>query len=58
MGELRSAYEILVRKSEGKNPVEISIFRWDNNIKNNSEIWFEVVDEFEWLRIGSSSGVL
>jgi hypothetical protein len=33
MGEIRNAYNILVREDEGKRPVRRSTHRWENNIK-------------------------
>jgi hypothetical protein len=33
MGETRSAYIVLVGKSEGKSPLGRSNCRWENNVK-------------------------
>jgi hypothetical protein len=33
MGERRSAYRVLVRKPEGRRPLERVRRRWDDNIK-------------------------
>jgi hypothetical protein len=35
MGENRSAYKILVRKPEGKKPLERPRHMWEDNIKMN-----------------------
>ena len=33
MGERRGAYSVLVRRPEGKRPLERPRHRWENNIK-------------------------
>jgi hypothetical protein len=44
MGEIRYAYKILVRKSEGKRPLGRPRYRWEDNIKMNlREMRLEVV---------------
>jgi hypothetical protein len=35
MGESRSAYRVLVGKSEGKRPLGKPRHRWDDNVKKN-----------------------
>jgi hypothetical protein len=35
MGNKRGAYRVLVRKTEGKRPLERPRRRWENNIKTN-----------------------
>jgi len=33
MGEMKNTYKILVRKPEGKRPLQSYRLRWDNNIR-------------------------
>jgi hypothetical protein len=35
MGEVRNAYKIFIRKSEGKRPLGRSRHRWEDNIRMN-----------------------
>jgi hypothetical protein len=45
MGEMRNAYNILVGKSEGKNPLKRPRRKWEDNIKMHLwEILWEGVD--------------
>jgi hypothetical protein len=45
MGEIRKAYNILVRKSEGKRPLGRRRRRWDDDIRMNlREIIWGYVD--------------
>jgi len=37
MGEMRSAYSVLVKKPEGKRPLGKHRRRWEDNIKMNSQ---------------------
>jgi hypothetical protein len=37
MGDRRSAYRVLVPRSEGKRPLGISRHRWEDNIKLSLE---------------------
>jgi hypothetical protein len=49
MGEMRSAYKVLVRKPEGEKPLERPSCRWEDNIKVDlKEIGFENVD---WIHV-------
>jgi hypothetical protein len=60
MGERRGAYRALVRKAEGRRPLERPRRRWEDNIKMN-------VRDFEgggglrtgsiWFRIGTRGGL-
>jgi hypothetical protein len=49
MGEVRGAYNILVRRLEGKRPLGRIRRRWEDNIK-----WIGLI----WLRIGTGGGLL
>jgi hypothetical protein len=45
MEEMKDAYNILVRKPEGKRPLGRLRYRWEYNIRtNHREIVWEVVD--------------
>jgi hypothetical protein len=35
MGEMKSAYKILVRKPEGKRPLRRPTYRWKDNIRTD-----------------------
>jgi hypothetical protein len=55
VGEKRGACRVLVRKPEGKRPLERPRHRWENNIKiNRKEIKLWAWSEFIWLRRGTS----
>jgi hypothetical protein len=43
-GEKRNAYKILVTKPEGKRPLVKPRHRWEDNIKMDQEIGWEVVN--------------
>jgi hypothetical protein len=51
MWETMNAYRILVGKPEGKRPLGRPRRRWMDNIKMD-------LREIEWLRIGTSGGLL
>jgi ribosome biogenesis protein Nip4 len=49
MGEMRNAYKVLVRNSEGKIPFRRLRHWWENNIRMHlREIGCEVID---WLHL-------
>jgi hypothetical protein len=59
MGEGRNMYRILVRKPEGKRPLERPRRRWENGIKVDlREIVWGVWSGFIWLRIETVGGLL
>jgi hypothetical protein len=60
MGEGRNVYRVLVRKPEGKRPLERSRRRWkDGNKMGRREIGCGGVwSGFVWLRIGTVGGLL
>jgi hypothetical protein len=55
MGEMRSAYSILVGRPKGKRTLGRPKLRWEDNIRMNlrERGW----TGFIWLRIGSSGGI-
>jgi hypothetical protein len=58
MGEMRNAYRILVGKPEGKRPLGRPRRRWVDNIQIDlGEIGW-VWTGLNWLRIGTSGGLL
>jgi hypothetical protein len=58
MGEKRNAYRILVGNPEGKRPLGRPRRRWVDNIKMDlREIGWDDGD-WNWLRIGTSGGLL
>jgi hypothetical protein len=38
MGDRRGAYRVLMRRPEGKRPIETPTCRWENNIKVDFEV--------------------
>jgi hypothetical protein len=53
MGEVRGAYNILVRRSEGRRPLGRPRHRWEDNIKMDlQEIGFGNVDWIHWDQDG------
>jgi len=59
MGERRSVYRVLVRKSEGKRPIGRHRRRWEDNIKMDlQEVGIGGNDLISWLRIGTGGGHL
>jgi hypothetical protein len=53
MGEGRDVYRVLVRKTEGKSPLERPRRRWEDGIKEDlTEIGWGVWSGVTWLRIG------
>jgi hypothetical protein len=59
MGEGRGVYSVLVGRPEGKRPLGRSRRRWEDNIKIDfREIGIDGRTEFNWLRIGSSGGLV
>jgi hypothetical protein len=59
MGDTRTAYRILVGKPEGKRPLGIPRAKWVDNIKTDlGEIGWDGRDWIEWLKIGTSGGLL
>ena len=53
-GERRGVYRVLVRKPEGKRPLERPWSRWEDNIKLDIRGWIAS----RWLRIGTGDGHL
>jgi hypothetical protein len=59
MGEERKVYKILVGKPEGKRPLGRPRRRCEDGIRMNlRETGFGVWIGFDWLRIGTSGGLL
>jgi hypothetical protein len=59
MGEERKVYNILVVKPEGKRPLGRPRRRWEDGIRMDlREIGWGVWIGFDWLRVGSSGGLL
>jgi hypothetical protein len=60
LGEGRNVFRVLVRKPEGKRPLERPRRRWEDGIKIVlREIgWGGVWSGFTWLRIGTVGGLL
>jgi hypothetical protein len=59
MGEVRGAYNILVRRPEGRRPLGRPRRRWEDNIKIDlMEIGFGEWFGFIGLRIGTGGGLL
>jgi hypothetical protein len=59
MGAKRNAYRILVGNPEGKRPLGIPRRRWVDNIKKDlKDIECGGMDWIDWLRIGTSGGLL
>jgi hypothetical protein len=53
-GEVRNAYKILVRKSEGKRPLRRHRHGWEDNIKVDlKEIGWKGVD---WMHLAEDRG--
>jgi hypothetical protein len=51
MGEVRGAYNILVRRPEGRRPLGRPRRRWEDNIKMDlREIGFGYVDWIQWAQ--------
>jgi hypothetical protein len=59
MGKGRNVYRVLVRKPEGKTPLERHRRRWEDGIKMDlAETGCGVLSGFTWLRIGIVGGLL
>jgi len=59
MGEVTSAFIVLVGKPEGKRPLGRHRLRWEDSIRMDiREIGGKVWTGCIWLRIGSSGGLL
>jgi hypothetical protein len=58
MGETRNAYRILVGTPEGKKPLGRIRRRWVDNIKTDLKRDWMVGTGSNWLRIGTSGGLL
>jgi hypothetical protein len=59
MGEERKMYKVLVRKPEGKRPLERPRRMWEDGIRMDlREIGLGVWIGFHWLRTGTGSGLL
>jgi hypothetical protein len=58
MGEGRGVYRVLVGRPEGKRPLERPRHRWEGNIKMDLREIGMGRTGFNWLRIGSSGGLL
>jgi hypothetical protein len=48
MGEMRSVYKILVRKPEGRRPLERPRCRWEGNIRIDLR---EMEDGADWMHL-------
>jgi len=59
MEGIRNVYKSLVEKPEGKIPFGRHRHKWEDTIKMNlKEVWWEVVDGFIWLRVGTNDRLL
>jgi hypothetical protein len=59
MGEMRTAFVILVGKLEGQRPLGRPRRRWEDNIKMDIKVTgFGVWIRFIWFRIGTGGGPL
>jgi hypothetical protein len=59
MEEGRNVYRVLVRKPEGKRPLERPRRRWEDGVKMDlGEIGWGVWSGFTWLRIRIIGGLL
>jgi hypothetical protein len=59
MGEERKVYKVLVGKPEGKRPLGRSRRRWEDGIKMDlGRLTWGLWIGFDWLRIGTGSGLL
>jgi hypothetical protein len=59
MEDERVAYRILVRRPDGKRPLERPRRRWEDNIKRIFKMWDEEAwTELVWFRIGAGGGLL
>jgi hypothetical protein len=59
MGKTRNAYGILGGKPAGRRPLGRPRRRWVDNIKIDlNEIGWDGVDWVNWLRIGTTGGLL
>jgi hypothetical protein len=59
MGEERKLYKVLVGKPEGKRPLRRPRRRWEDRIRmDHGEICLGVWIGFDWLRVGTSGGLL
>jgi hypothetical protein len=59
MRKKRNAWRMLVGKPEGKSPLGRPRRRWVNSIKINlRETGWDVMDWIDWLRLGTSGGLL
>jgi hypothetical protein len=56
--EVKSAYKILVRKSEEKRPCGRFWHRWENNIKIDVKTGYQDVNWFVWYTVGNRGGFL
>jgi hypothetical protein len=61
MGKKRNAYRLLMRKPEGKRPLERPRRRWVDNIRidlGETGLGEGVLTTLVWLRIGTSGELL
>jgi hypothetical protein len=59
MGERKTAYRVLVGKTEGKKPLGRSRNRWEDNIKMDlQEVGWGAWSRLIWLRIVTDGGNL
>jgi hypothetical protein len=59
MGEGRGAYRILVKKPDGRRPLETPRHRWEDNIGMDLlEVVWGAWTGLIWLRIGTGGGLL
>jgi hypothetical protein len=56
MGDVRSAYSVLVGRSGGQRP--FGRRRWEDNIKIDLQYWEGSWIGLVWLRIGTGGGLL
>jgi hypothetical protein len=53
MGKERKVYKVLVRRPEGRRPLERPRRRWENGIRKDlRKIHWGVWSGFTWLKIG------
>ena len=59
MGEMRSAYRVVVGRPDWRRPFGKHMRRWKGNIKINlRKVGWGAWTGFIWLRIGTAGGLL